>query len=263
MNIYSIYRIINLANRKSYIGWTTRDPQVRFKEHLNGNPNEMVIAAAVTKYGKDSFCLEIVYQTLDYDHSREMEGFFIAQCNSLTESEGGWGYNIDLGGKGHKRSQTTIEKHRQKLLGRKQSEEHKRKRGLVVTGTNNGMYGRTGEDHPNWGKNCTNETKQKISISQKKRFEKEKTQGTYKHHTLTIEEREKMKETKRKQKEEGKTLKYKNVVIRDPNGDTIHLPPNYADYFKSIPLNNFMSKCIENPEISVKGYYLISYELNK
>ena len=101
MNIYSIYRIINLANRKSYIGWTTRDPQVRFKEHLNGNPNEMVIAAAVRKYGKDNFRLEIVYQTLDYDHSREMEGFFIAQCNSLTESEGGWGYNIDLGGKGH------------------------------------------------------------------------------------------------------------------------------------------------------------------
>ena len=31
--IYSIYLITNLVNNKTYIGWTSRDPYKRFKEH--------------------------------------------------------------------------------------------------------------------------------------------------------------------------------------------------------------------------------------
>lgn len=262
MNIYSIYRIVNLTNQKTYIGWTSRDPKVRFKEHLNGNPKEMVIAAAVEKYGKDNFCLEIVYQTLDYDHSREIEGFFINQCNSLTESEGGWGYNIDLGGKGHKRSKITIEKHRQKITGRKQSEEHKRKRADAIRGEKNGMHC-IGEKHPWFGRSHTDESKQKISNSQKTRIEKQKTDGTYIKPNVGEEGFRKMAETVRAKAASGKSLKYKNIVIEDINDNVINLPIHYSEYFKSMKLNNFMSKCIKDPNCRIKGFKLLSYELNE
>ena len=232
-SIYSIYRITNSTNSKCYIGWTSRNPNKRFKEHLNGNPDEMVISAAVEKYGQDKFYLNIMYQTLDYDHSREMEGFFIGQCNSLTESEGGWGYNIDLGGKGHKRSQATIEKHRVKMKDRPQSDEHKKKKADAIRGEKNGSV-----------------------IKKKKRIEEQIANGTYKT-PKQIKEEKKIEANKK-----DKRRQYKNIVIQDPYGNIINTPLNYMEYFNSIPLNNFMNKSINNPGLAIKGYLLISYELN-
>lgn len=263
MSIYSIYRITNTANQKCYIGWTSRDVQTRFEEHLNGPCEKMVISSAIAKYGKEHFIVEVLYQTLDFDHSREMEGFFIGENNSLVESMGGFGYNVDLGGKGKKRSQITIEKHRQKMLGRKQSDEHKKKKADAIRGEKNGMFGRCGEQHPNFGNKYSQESKTKISESQKRRISTQKENGSYKHPSLTPEQIEKMRKTKIQKAQTGEGLKYKNIVVETPSKDIITLPINYLEFLKSIPLNNFMSKSIKNPGMQIKGYKLISYEINK
>lgn len=170
MNIYSIYLITNLINNKKYIGWTSRDPLNRYKEHQRTNKpknqDRSLISYALEKYGVDNFSFQILYQTLDLPHSKLMEQHFVSEHDSLTEQ---WGYNIDKGGNGHKRSASTIEKHRKKILGRKQTEEHKRKKADAIRGEKNGMYGNK-KGHPH-----TEETKRKISESQRKRLRNKHT----------------------------------------------------------------------------------------
>lgn len=131
MNIYSIYKITNLTNNKIYIGWTSRDPNTRFLEHQKRLKSP--VSHAINKYGIGGFAFEIIYQSQDYVHSRDIETHFIVEHCSLIEQ---WGYNQDLGGTGHKRTEATIEKHREKMLGKKQSTEHVAKRRLV--GSSNG-----------------------------------------------------------------------------------------------------------------------------
>lgn len=174
MEIYSIYKITNIINNKSYIGWTSRDVNIRIKEHLykNKTKNRSPISFASEKYGAENFIHSIIYQSKDYEHSREIETHFIIEHNTLVDTIGGYGYNIDLGGKGHKRSPETIEKHRQKLLGRKQTQEHIDKRKMIGEknpmyekgqfGEKNGMFGK--KPH-NFGKQMSEETRQKLSDS--------------------------------------------------------------------------------------------------
>ena len=170
MSIYSLYIITNLINNKKYIGWTSRDPLKRYKEHQKTtkpkHQDRSIISIAIEKYGVENFKFEVIYQSMDYDHSKEMEQKFVLENNTLLENMGGWGYNIDKGGNGHKRSRITIEKHRQKILGKKQTEEHKKKRADAIRGENNGMYGKH-EDHPWYNRSHSEETKKKISESKK------------------------------------------------------------------------------------------------
>lgn len=128
MTIYSIYKITNTVNNKVYVGWTSRDPNARFNEHQTRKTAP--INFAIKKHGTENFVFEVIYQSLDYEHSRQIETHFIQEFNSLVEQ---WGYNRDLGGTGHKRTQVTIEKHREKIKGRKQSADHIEKRNASRT----------------------------------------------------------------------------------------------------------------------------------
>ena len=160
MTIYSIYKITNSTNSKVYIGWTSRDPSTRFEEHQKTSKpkyqDRSAVSYAIEKYGVDNFTFDIVYQSYDYEHSRTIEAHFIAENNSLVEQ---WGYNLDMGGTGHKRTESTIEKHRAAITGKKQSAEHIAKR---FENRVNPMIGRTGEKHPRHGKVWTEEERQKI-----------------------------------------------------------------------------------------------------
>lgn len=146
-----------------YVGWTSRDPSVRFEEHQKHK--KFPINFAIQKYGVDSFAFEVIYQSYDYDHSREVEAVFIQEHNSLIDQ---WGYNQDLGGTGHKRSEATIEKHRAKIKGRKQSAEHVAKR--VKLGEDNPMFGKTGELHHRYGHQNTDHQKQRTREANSKTY---------------------------------------------------------------------------------------------
>lgn len=198
MTIYSIYKITNLANNKVYVGWTSRDPQQRFLEHQKRIKSP--VSHAINKYGVEGFAFEIIYQSQDYVHSRDIETHFIVEHCSLIEQ---WGYNQDLGGTGHKRTQATIEKHRAAIKGKKQTAEHVAKR--IQKGESNGMYGRTGELHPRHGTIHSEEERQRISEGVRKTFE----EGRIPHRKgkkWTEEQKQKIRDGRRKQIEAKKAL---------------------------------------------------------
>lgn len=91
--IYSLYIIVNKINGKSYVGWTSRNPEKRWAEHHRCPVSAM--RYAFRKYGKDSFDHCVIYQSWDKLHSLEMERHFIVEYNSIHR-----GYNKTPGGEG-------------------------------------------------------------------------------------------------------------------------------------------------------------------
>jgi group I intron endonuclease len=259
-DIYSIYLITNLVNQKKYVGWTSRDPQTRFHEHMTWRPKDKdpsVIAKSVDKHGADNFTLEVIYQSKDEAHSHDMEPFFITEHNSMVTNMGGWGYNIDFGEFGHrggKRSQETIEKHRQKISGRPQSEEHKKKKGFKKGNT----IGRG-----NKGKKRTEEQNKANSESKKQQYASGKIIPPLKNRSFKTEYPESIEQMKRtKLKNRIKNNKYKNIVVQRLDEPQIHLDEHYTEFFKEHQLNNFITLSIKYPNRIIKGWKLISYELN-
>ena len=111
MNIYSIYKITNSINGKTYIGfdsnWPNRMITHYYKSHSK-NSKHYPIHLAIKKYGWENFSFEVVYQSKDRYHTQnEMEKYFIEQYDSFHE-----GYNLTLGGEG--------------TFGKKQSELNKK-----------------------------------------------------------------------------------------------------------------------------------------
>lgn len=101
--IYTIYRAINLLNGKSYIGFDSQWP-LRMKQHIRNveyDSNLFVFKKALRKHGLDNFEWEVIYQSLDRDHTLDiMEPYFIEYYRTYI----GWadckGYNATLGGSG-------------------------------------------------------------------------------------------------------------------------------------------------------------------
>lgn len=98
--IHSIYRFVNQNNNKVYIGYTSnwdsrlRDHQTRYSK-LN-----TAFYHAIRKHGWDNFTYEVIYQSLDKEHTHNiMEEYFIREYNSHVDS--GHGYNMSYGGDGN------------------------------------------------------------------------------------------------------------------------------------------------------------------
>lgn len=96
-----IYKIINLNNGKIYIG-RSNDIERRWKDHLQyakdakSREYHSPLHRAIRKYGKDSFKLEIIEETLLQDlNSREQYWIEYFQSNLSYK-----GYNLTLGGQG-------------------------------------------------------------------------------------------------------------------------------------------------------------------
>lgn len=175
-----IYCIHNLSTGKKYIGQTVEKLQRRVVRHFR-TINETKISRAIQKYSKYDFVYGIVEEVYDRNLLDEREKYWIQYYDSISN-----GFNIKEGGKcarGYKQSQSSIEKRRQKLLGKPLSEEHKQKISKAHNGkvlskeTVNKMIAyRT-------GKNLTESCKEKISQSHSKNtYELTNKDGT----TLTI-----------------------------------------------------------------------------
>ncbi len=105
MNIYSIYYTHCKITSLYYIGFDSNWPH-RKKDHINESKNKKQsaywyeISKAIRKYGKENFEWDILYQSLDGEHTlKVMENHFITQYNSYYKWENG-GYNMTLGGEG-------------------------------------------------------------------------------------------------------------------------------------------------------------------
>jgi hypothetical protein len=143
METFTIYRATNRVNNKVYIGFTEHWPQ-RINGHnydrRYGNTDK-AFYNAIKKYGWDAFEWEVIYQSLEYEHTLNvMESYFIDEYRSWVGFEDCNGYNTTRGGRGArgwKRSPELIESHRQQMTGRKQTPEHIEKRRQAMKGKPN------------------------------------------------------------------------------------------------------------------------------
>lgn len=125
-----IYKITNKINNKIYIGMTTKDIEVRWKQHLKvskskNDRNHRAIHKAILKYGVENFTFEKLHETdiIDLDHLKELEIKYIKEYNSFKN-----GYNLTKGGDGtygYKLSQKQKDHLSKLYLGTKLSDEHK------------------------------------------------------------------------------------------------------------------------------------------
>ena len=100
--IYTIYRATNIVNGKVYIGFDSNWPKRR-DEHiwaaLRGDSS--VFYNAIRKYNENNFIWDIIYQSHDAEHTKNvMEEFFIREYNSCIHFMCSNGYNMTIGGEG-------------------------------------------------------------------------------------------------------------------------------------------------------------------
>lgn len=144
---YKVYKHTNLVNNKVYIGVTCQEPNDRWKNG-KGYRENIHFARAIDKYGwEEGFLHEILYDNLCKEEAYQLEKELIEKYESTNYEKG---YNMTPGGLGGcsvNLSEETLEKYRQRTMDR------------------NGFF----------GKRHTDETRQKISDSLRKRPYSEET----------------------------------------------------------------------------------------
>lgn len=229
-----IYMYTNKINGKRYIG-QTKDFNKRYSSHLNSslnnksNRHNLPFHKAIRKYGIENFQIDILVENISTkDELNELEKSFISYFNTLCKN--GIGYNVAEGGgsanpfKGKTEEEMEEFKKgcRERNLGKKLSDDHKRK----ISEANKTMI-------------FTNEHRRKISESKKgKKRSKEckekianKKRGT-KH----------SEETKKKMSESS-TKKVK-VIQMDTENNVIKIWDSIKQASKELNIDNSaISKC--------------------
>lgn len=145
---YKVYKHTNKINGKVYIGIThCVDPNERWKNGLGYKPygknSVSHLHYAIEKYGWGSFESEILYSNLSFKEACLKEVEMIKKHKATDKN---YGYNKHPGG----------------LAGVPLSKEAKMKISIANKGIKNGMYGRTGKQHPMFNKTHTSEVREKL-----------------------------------------------------------------------------------------------------
>jgi group I intron endonuclease len=142
-----IYKLTNTINNKIYIGKTERTLKLHLSRYLyKGKGNKQIISKAINKYGHGNFLFEIIYFAKINDDLSSIEMEFIKKFNSNNLEIG---YNLTNGGEGTKGSKRTNEQLINQSLRMK------------------GKF--CGDKNPFYGKKHSEETKEKIRQSNKRR----------------------------------------------------------------------------------------------
>ena len=146
MNIYTIYKATNLINNKVYVGYDSNWPKRKYEHKQDSKTSEQVFYRAIRKYGWENFHWEILYQSTEGLHTKNiMENYFIVEYNSYIHFEDANGYNMTLGGEGtigYVHNNATKQKISENLKGKTKgvkkpprSEEYKSKMSKSKKGT--------------------------------------------------------------------------------------------------------------------------------
>ena len=155
--ITGIYKITNLVNGKMYIGQSI-DIYKRWKEHNNiafrttSKSYNYPLYKAIRKYGIDNFKFEII-EECSIEKLNDKEIYYINKYNTCIFNKNSFGYNMTLGGEGHR--------------GYKHSEESKRKIGEASKGNQYAKGVNIGNQYAK-GNKLSEETKKQMGISRKK-----------------------------------------------------------------------------------------------
>ena len=160
-----IYRIYHIDTGKSYIGQTVNF-KTRISGHLGGSTNKY-LSNSIQYHGKDKFKAEILYDNIPEPWLNDWEIETIRKWNTFE----GIGYNLAPGGGS-------------------------------VSGKDSPLFGKTGKDHPRYGKDPWNkgiprkeETKIKISKTKKGKMIGDKNPMYGRNHSE--ESRRKMSKTRK------------------------------------------------------------------
>ena len=143
-----IYIHVNKVNGKVYVGQTVHQDNLTKRTHTDGSGYKNIRSKfwrAIQKYGWDNFehiILEKDIPTLELANEREQ--YWIDFYDSYNN-----GYNSTLGGDGTK--------------GRIFSDEEKKYRSELYSGSGNPMYGKKGELAPAYGRKLSDEQKKNLS----------------------------------------------------------------------------------------------------
>jgi len=97
-----VYTITNTLNNKIYVGQTTRSLEVRWSEHKAAiKYRNEPLYRAMRKYGVGDFRIQQIDTANSLEELNKKEAYYI----KLYRKNGI--YNVDLGGRNHKRSETT------------------------------------------------------------------------------------------------------------------------------------------------------------
>lgn len=97
---YRVYYHECCVNRKSYVGWTQKTLEKRWKEHCKSarEGSEFIFHKAIRKYGIDGWQHEILCESDSLKEIKELEIFWIDKKNSFFLDNNG--YNMTKGGDG-------------------------------------------------------------------------------------------------------------------------------------------------------------------
>lgn len=101
--MWTIYKITNLLNKKSYIGQTNQKVEYRWNDHKNGKTSteNSPLKRAIEKYGWDNFSKEIIDTADTFEEAIEKEKYWIDYYKTCIPVYGDkWGYNLTRGGEG-------------------------------------------------------------------------------------------------------------------------------------------------------------------
>lgn len=190
--MHYLYRITNQLNGKIYIG-QTQNPTRRWSSHKSSAKKEAynkVIAQAFRKHGIINFSYEIIAMCKTQEDTDSTEVELIKQYDSLTT---GHGYNVKPGGdvvSGWHHSEETRKKISESNMGKEMpphTKEWKNNMSAIMTGReitwadkisaaqigkeiseearHKMSLSKIGSNHPNYGKQLSDEIKEKISSS--------------------------------------------------------------------------------------------------
>lgn len=181
--MYKIYLINNLLNHKKYVGMTKFSLEERFLQH---SKKGFLLTEAIKKYGEQKFSIELIEEVESAERAYELEIFYIREYNTKAPN----GYNLTDGGDGIFGWQPTDE-YRQEcservkklhknqkigMYGKNHTEETKQKMSKSLKGNQNCL-----------GRVLSEETKSKISLSHKGKILSDKTKKkiSENHHNVS------------------------------------------------------------------------------
>lgn len=166
---YLVYKHTNKINGKVYIGQTSKTLQERCGHNGKNYSHSSYFYSAICKYGWENFTHEILEDNLTIEEATEKERYYIKFYHS---NESKYGYNLTSGGEKQK-EYSDLSKKKMSLAkkGKSLSKEHRQNISKATCGNKN----------PNYGKTCSEETKQKISDKNSKSIQCVETGIVYKN----------------------------------------------------------------------------------
>lgn len=232
---YLIYMHTNKINGKKYIGQTSLDPDVRWKNGLGyaGSPH---FYNAINKYGWDNFEHEIIKDSLSLNEANKLEKEFIKKYNTTDPN---FGYNIMPGGKNSPMPDEVREKISKSKMGHEVTAEARKK-----ISENHADF--SGKNNPRYGVHLSEETRAKISANNK---------------SWMMKGIKRSEETKRKMRENHADFSGANhpqaraVVQLDLDGNYIATFPTAKEAAKSICQRGpNITICCQNHHRTAGGY---------